>query len=123
MLHNDISFLVSYTELKDKSKPRTVSNQEGENDEDITGSHMTIPMLYKSKPKVHAFYVRFTFYIFEQRVLHHEFHVFSFSEVLAWIKLKKGGRAWNARRISEIDWGPSLNLLHLFFIATTSFMG
>lgn len=74
---------MSYTLLNDKSKSRTVSNQEEENDEDNTDSDMTMPMLYNNETKMHAFYVRFTIYIFVQRVLHHELCMFLFSKLLA----------------------------------------
>nr|ABG65967.1 hypothetical protein LOC_Os10g11512 [Oryza sativa Japonica Group] len=39
-------------------------------DEDITSSDMTMTNLYIHQPKVHMFYVRFTYYIFEQMLLH-----------------------------------------------------
>ncbi len=78
-----------YNTLHDKVKSRTVSNQEGEDDEDTTSSDITMTTLCINKPKVHMFYIRFTYYIFEQTLLHNEFCVFSFAEVLAWAKKKE----------------------------------
>ena len=78
-----------YNTLYDKVKPRTVSNQEGEDDEDTTSSDITMTTLCINQPKVHMFYIRFTCYIFEQTLLHNEFCVFSFAEVLAWAKEKR----------------------------------
>ncbi len=45
--------------------------------------------LYINQPKVHMFYIRFTCYIFEKTLLHNEFYVISFAEVLAWAKEKR----------------------------------
>ncbi len=55
--------------------------------------------------KVHMFYIRFTCYIFEQTLLHNEFCVFSFAEVLAWVKEKRPS-VTDAWMIKEVDWGP-----------------
>ncbi len=46
--------------LHDKVKPRTVSNQEGEDDEDTTSSDITMTTLCINQPKVLMFYIRFT---------------------------------------------------------------
>lgn len=59
--------------LNDMVKPSTVSNLEGEDDEDITSSDMIMHTLCIYQLKVHAFYVRFMCYIFEQTLLHDEF--------------------------------------------------
>ncbi len=48
------------------------------------------------------FYIRFTCYIFEQTLLHNEFCVFSFVEVLAWAKEMKPSIR-NAWMIKEVD--------------------
>ncbi len=40
-------------------KPRTVSNQEGEDDEDLTSSDMTMAILCIHQSKAHVFYMRF----------------------------------------------------------------
>ena len=96
--------------LHDKVKPRTVSNQEGEDDEDTTSSDITMTTLYIDQPKVHMFYIRFTCYTFEQTLLHIEFRVFSFAEVLAWVKEKRPSVS-NAWMIEEVDWGPNQDLL------------
>lgn len=60
-----------------------------QNYEDITSLDKTTAILYIHKPKVHAFYVRFTCYIFKQMLLHNEFGVFSFAVILAWVKEKR----------------------------------
>ncbi len=72
-----------------------------------------------NKPKVHMFYIRFTYYIFEQTLLHNEFCVFSFAEVFAWAKEKRPSlrKAW---MIEEVDWVPNQDLLQFFFHLTTS---
>ena len=57
----------------------------------------------KDQSKVHVFYVRFTCYIFEQTLLHYEFCVFSFTDVLAWVKGKRPS-ARNTWIIKEVDW-------------------
>ncbi len=53
-------------------KPKTVSNQEGEDDEDTTSSDMTMPILCINQQKVIMFYI-FIYYMFEQTLLHHVF--------------------------------------------------
>ncbi len=52
------------------------------------------------------FYIGFTCYIFEQMLLHNEFHVFPFAEVLGWAKEKKPS-VRNAWMIKEVHWGPN----------------
>ena len=83
-----------YNTLHDKVKPRTVSNQEGEDDEDTTSSDITMTTLCINQPKVHMFYIRFTYYIFR---------VFLFAEVLAWAKEKRPS-VRNTWIIEEVDW-------------------
>jgi len=56
------------------------------------------------------FYIRFTCYIFEQALLHNVFRVFSFAEVLAWVKEKRPS-VMNAWMIKEVDWGPNQDFL------------
>ena len=58
------------------------------------------------------FYVRFTYYIFEQTLLHHEFCIFSFAEILAWVKEKKKSIR-NVWMIKEVDWGPNQDILQV----------
>ncbi len=90
-------------------------------DEDITSSDMTMTNLYIHQPKVHMFYVRFTYYIFEQMLLHNEFRVFLFAEVLAWEKEKKSSIR-NTWMIKEVDWGPNQDLLQVYFYLTMSLL-
>jgi hypothetical protein len=85
-------------------------------DEDITGSNMT--MSTTSKPKVQPFYMRLIIDTFDELALHHKVCIFSFSEILTWIK----GRLdyiWKARKVNEVDWGPSPNIPKVFPQATT----
>ncbi len=72
-----------------------------------------------NQPKVDMFYIKFTCYIFEQTLLHNEFGVFSFAEVLAWTKEKRPS-VRNAWMIKEVDWGPNQDLLqvHLYLITS-----
>ena len=51
-------------------------------------------------------------------LLHNEFCVFSFPEVLAWAKEKRPN-VRNAWMIEEVDWGPNQDLLQVFFHLTT----
>jgi hypothetical protein len=102
----------------DKVKPRTVSNQEGEDDEDTTSTDIIMTTLCINQPKLHMFYIRFTCYIFEQTLLHNEF---SFADVLAWAKEKRPSRR-NAWMIKEVDWGPNEDLLQDHFHLTTSLL-
>ena len=55
-----------------------------------------------SHRKVHTFHVRFTCYIFEQKLLHYEFSVFPFAEVFAWVHEKRPS-ARTAWMIKEVD--------------------
>ncbi len=73
------------------------------------------------QPKVHIFYIRFTCYIFQQTLLHNEFCVFSFAEVLTWAKEKRPS-VRNAWMIKEVDWGPNQDLLQVYFYLTTSLL-
>ena len=86
------------------AKPRTVCCQEGENDENITGSDMTILMAFSSKVK--HFHIRITFDTFDELMLHHKVCSFLFSELLSWIK-QSVECTWKAWRTKEVDWGPS----------------
>ncbi len=110
-----------YNTLHEKVIPRTVSNQEGEDDEDITSSDITMTTLCINQINVHMFYIRFTCYIFEQTLLHNEFCVFSFAKVLAWAKEKRPS-VTNAWMIKEVDWGPNQDLLQVHFYLTTSLL-
>ncbi len=71
-------------------------------DEDTTSSDITMTILCINQPMVHIFYIRFTCYVFEQTLLHNEFSVFLFAEVLAWAKEKRPS-VRNARMIKEVD--------------------
>jgi hypothetical protein len=104
-----------------KVKPRTVSNQEGEDDEDTTSSNITMTTLCINQPKVHMFYIIFTCYIFEQMLLHNEFCVFLFAEVLVWAKEKRPSII-NAWMIKEVDWCLNQDLLQVYVYLTTSLL-
>ncbi len=67
------------------------------------------------------FSIGFTCYIFEQMLLHNEFCVFSFAEVLAWAKQKRPS-VRNAWMIEEVDWGSNQDLFQVFFHITTSLL-
>ena len=100
-------------------KPRTVCCQEGENDEDIIGSDMT--MLTTCKPKVQPFYMRLIIDTFDELVLHHKMCMFSFSELLTWIKGRFDFicKAW---KVNEVDWGLSPSIPNVLNQATTSLL-
>jgi hypothetical protein len=70
--------------INHNAKPRTGCCQEGENDENIIGSDMT--MLMDLVTKVELFHNVTTFDIFEESVLHYRVCMFLFLELLAWIK-------------------------------------
>ena len=61
--------------------------------------------LFINKSKVHSIYIRYTFYKFEQVMLHQNLRLFTFAEVLAWIKerILDSSELW---MIKEVDWGP-----------------
>ncbi len=90
-------------------------------DEDTTSSDITMTTLCINQPNVHMFYIRFICYIFEQTLLHNEFCVFSFAEILAWAKEKRPSvtHAW---MIKEVDWGLNQDLLQVYFYFTTSLL-
>ena len=67
------------------------------------------------------FYIRFTCYIFELTLLHNEFDVFSFVDVLDCAKEKRPSIR-NAWMIEEVDWGPNQDLLEVFFHHTMSLL-
>ena len=89
-------------------KPRTVCCQERENDEDMIGSDMTL--LTTKRFKVNQLYFMFRFDTFEQLLLHRDLCVFSFSELLTWIKESLGCK-WRTWRTKEVDWGPGQVIL------------
>ncbi len=70
--------------------------------------------------KVHMFYIRFTCYIFEQTLLHNEFHVFLFAEVLAWAKEKRLS-VTNSWMIKEVDWDQTKTFFKSTSILTCHF--
>jgi hypothetical protein len=90
-------------------------------EEGTTSSDMIMTTLCIHQPKLHMFYIRFTCCIFEQMLLHNEFRVFSFAEVLAWVKEKRPS-VKNAWMIKEVDWGPTQDHLQVHFYLTTSFL-
>ncbi len=71
--------------------------------------------------KVHVLYIILTCYIFEQTLLHNEFCVFLFAEVLAWVKEKRPC-VRNAWMTKEADWGPNQDLLQVHFHLTMSLL-
>ena len=88
-------------------------------DDDITSANMT--MLTTSKLKVQPFYIRLIIDTFDELVLHHKVCVFSFSELLTWMK----GRfncIWKAWKVYEVDWGPSPSIPNVIHQATTSLL-
>ena len=74
-----------------------------------------------NQPKMNMLYIRFCCYIFEQTLLHNEFCVLSFAEVLAWAKQKRPS-VRNAWMIEEVDWGSNQDLFQVFFHVTTSLL-
>ena len=111
--------LLPTTHPPTKVKPRTVCCQEGENDEDIIGSNMTMPTT--SIPKVQPFYMRLIIDAFDELVLHHKMCIFLFSELLTWIK----GRfdcIWKAWKVNEVDWGPNPSITNVLHLDTTSLL-
>jgi hypothetical protein len=66
------------------AKLRSVCCQEGENDENITCSDMT--MLMAPAAKVKLFHIVTTFDIFEELILRHKVCILLFVELLTWIK-------------------------------------
>ena len=85
-------------------------------DEDITSLDMT--KIAPSKPKVKSIHVRFTFYIFDELLLHRKVCLLSFSEVLTWIKrwVDSTREAW---MVHEVDWEPDLIVPNMLYQATT----
>lgn len=67
------------------------------------------------------FYIRSTHYMFEQTLPHHEFCIFSFEELLAWVKERRTGSrgAW---LIKEVDWEPNQDLPQVYYNLTTSLL-
>jgi len=86
------------------SKSRTTCSQEGENDEDITSSDMTILMSHKQK--VNQSYVVIIIATFDELLLRRNVCSLSFSEINTWIK-KSVKHTWKAWRTKEVDWGPN----------------
>jgi hypothetical protein len=72
-------------------------------------------------PSSDMFNVKFTYYIFEQTLLHHEFYIFSFAEVVVWMKEKRTS-VRNAWMIKKVDWRPNQDLLQVHSYVTTSFL-
>lgn len=63
-------------------------------------AHM--PKLYINRLKVRIFYIKSTYYMYKQTLLHHELCLFSLTEILAWIK-ERGAGARSAQMINEVD--------------------
>ena len=58
---------------------------------------------------------------FDELVLHHKMCIFSFSELLTWIK----GRfdcIWKAWKVNEVDWGPNPSIPNVLHLDTTSLL-
>ena len=117
----NVADLKPYLGEEDELESRTTQMQKGEDDEDTTSSDITMITLCIDQPKVHMFYIRFTCYIVEQTLLHNEFCVFLFAEVLSWAKEKRLS-VRNTWMIEEVDWGPNQDLLQVFFHLTTSLL-
>jgi hypothetical protein len=83
---------------------RTTCSQEGENDENITISDMT--MLIAFKPKANLSYIMIIFAKFDELMMCHDICSLSLSEIHTWIKksTKHIRKAW---RTKEVEWGPS----------------
>jgi hypothetical protein len=102
-----------------QSKSRTTCSQEGENDEDITNSNMT--MLMSCEQKVNQSYIMVIVATFDELMLHNDVCLLSFSEIHTWIK-KNVKHSWKVWRIKEVDWGSSPSVPHVLHQATTSLM-
>jgi hypothetical protein len=81
-------------------------------DEDIIGSDMTI--LITSKLKVQPFYMRLIIDTFDELVLHHKVCVFSFSELLTWMK-RRFNCIWKEWKVNEVDWDQ----VQIFLMSST----
>jgi hypothetical protein len=102
--------------INHNAKPRTVCCQEGENDENITSSDMTILMALVTKVKL--FRIETTFDIFEELILRRKVCMFLFVE-LTWIK-RCDECTRKVLRNKEVDWGPSNDISNIPNQATTS---
>jgi hypothetical protein len=100
-------------------KPRTVCCQEGENDEDINGSNMT--MLTSSKLKVKPFYTRIIFIRFYELMFHPQVCTFSFFRITYLIKVRLNC-IWKAWKVIEVNWGPSPSTPNVLCQATMSLL-
>ena len=76
-------------------------------------------MLTNSKPKVKPFYMSLIIDTFDELVLHHKVCVFSFAELLTWIK-GVFDCIWKAWKDNKVDWGPNLSIPNVLHQATTS---
>ena len=88
-------------------------------DEDIIGSNMTMPTTFYTKGAT-ILYEAYH-YAFDELVLHHKMCIFSFSELLTWIK----GRfdcIWKAWKVNEVDWGPNPSIPNVLHLDTTSLL-
>ena len=80
-------------------------------DEDI--NHTDTTTLTHFKSKVNPFYVTIMVETLDEMMLHHDVSLFSYSELLTWIK-ERVGPTWKAWRTKEVDWGPNLSIPHVF---------
>jgi hypothetical protein len=80
---------------------------------------MTI--LTTSKLKVQPFYMRLIIDTFDELVLHHKMCIFSFSELLTWMK-RRFNCIWKEWKVNEVDWGPSPNIPNVIHQAITSLL-
>jgi hypothetical protein len=107
----------SVMNINHDAKPRTVCCQEGENDENITRSEMT--MLMAPTMKVKLFHIVTTFDVFEELILRHKVYILLFVELITWIK-RCVNCTTKALRYKEVDRGPSNDISNIPNQATTS---
>jgi hypothetical protein len=91
-----------YCITKHNAKPKTVCNQQKENDEDITSLDMTILVTFDSKVK--QFFIMSICNTFDELMLHHDVCLISLLHVLTWMK-ESIGCLWKIWRTKYVDWG------------------
>jgi hypothetical protein len=102
--------------INHEAKPRTVCCQQGENDENITRSDMT--MLKAPATKVKLFHIVTTFDI-EELILCCKVCMFLFVELLTWVK-QCVECTRKALKNKKVDWGPSNDIYNIPTQATMS---
>jgi hypothetical protein len=58
---------------------------------------------------------------FDELVLYHKMCIFSFSELLTWIK-ERFDCIWKAWKVNEVDWGPNPSIPNALHLDTTSLL-